>query len=421
MRPGVVGPGGTVLSTLGDPPIDVRECPLRAEPPTVTLVSPPHAALRPPLGDGLLALALLGLGWANIAWGLGSFDAGESRLLDAVLLPITVLPLAWRRRAPWPVFLIVAGSVLIPDLFVRTGFTSLGEFPALALALYTTAAHGALAHALLAVAVSQAEFFVLAARRADFQETGAWLFWFVVTVGPWGAGLAAATLRRRNGALHDLAGEQAALARQAVLDERVRISRELQDVISHHVTLMVVQAEVADRLADDAERARAALAHVARAGRSAMAELELLLQVLRTRPDDQPPAPPPTLSRLGELQEQLRAAGLSVDCRVAGTPRELSAAVDASAYRIVQEALTNVLRHSGTNRARLLIDYGARHLELEIRDDGRRPVARVAARGSGLLGMRERALLHGGRFEAGRADDGGFRVYVSLPLPVEVA
>jgi signal transduction histidine kinase len=109
-----------------------------------------------------------------------------------------------------------------------------------------------------------------------------------------------------------------------------------------------------------------------------------------------------------------------VDCRVAGTPRAVPAAVDASAYRIVQEALTNVLRHSGTNRARLLIDYGARHLELEIRDDGRRSVARVPARGSGLLGMRERALLHGGRFEAGRADDGGFRVYVSLPLPVEV-
>jgi signal transduction histidine kinase len=367
--------------------------------------------------DVVLALALLALGWANIAFGLGSFDPGESRLLDTVVLPISVLPVAWRRIAPWPVFLLVAGSVLVPDLFLRTGFTTLGEFLALDLALYTVAAQAAVRHAVLALLVSQLEFVVLAARRPDFDGLGAYLFWTVVTVGPWAAGLAAAALRRRNTALHDLAAHEAELARQAIVDERVRISRELHDVISHHVTLMVVQASVADRLLpDDPARAREALAHVARAGRSAVEELELLLQVLRTQPDESTASPPPSLARLGQLQNDLRAAGLRVDCTVEGDQRELAPAVDASAYRILQEALTNVLRHSGKEAAQLRLRYGARQLELEVRDDGRGLAVPARAGGAGLVGMRERALLHGGSFEAGHAAGGGFRVHVALPL-----
>jgi signal transduction histidine kinase len=367
--------------------------------------------------DAVLALALLLLGWANIAFGLGSFDPGESRLLDAVLLPVSVLPLAWRRVAPWPVFLLVAGSILMPDLFLRTGFTTFGEFLALVLALYTVSAHAAVRYAVTALLISQLELFVLAARRPDFHDLGAYLFWTVVTVGPWGAGLAAAGLRGRNAALHELAAHQAELARQAIVDERVRISRELHDVISHHVTLMVVQASVADRLLPgDPARARAALAHVARAGRSAVEELELLLQVLRTQPDESPASPPPSLARLGQLQDDLRAAGLRVDCTVEGDRRELAPAVEASAYRILQEALTNVLRHSGGDAARLWLRYGPRQLELEVCDDGRgRPVP-ARAGGTGLVGMRERALLHGGTFEAGRSAGGGFRVHVSLPV-----
>jgi signal transduction histidine kinase len=377
---------------------------------------------RPPLGDAALAGALLLLGLVNIAFGLGSFDPGVSRLLDAVLLPITVVPLAWRRVAPWPVFLVVAGSILLPDLVVRTGFTSLGEFLALDLALYTVAAHAAVRSAVLAVLFSQAEFVVLALRRPDFQEVGAYVFWATVTVGPWAAGLVAATLRRRNQALHLLVAQQAELARQAIVDERARISRELHDVISHHVTLMVVQAAVADRLLEaDPGRARTALSHVTRAGRSAVDELELLLQVLRAQSDEAPSAMPPSLDRLPQLQEDLRAAGLRVDWAVEGDRRELAPAVDASAYRIVQEALTNVLRHSGTDRARLRIRYGDRALELEVCDDGRGAPGAPRAGGSGLVGMRERALLHGGSFTSGRSDGGGFRVHVSLPVPTEAS
>lgn len=417
----VVAPAETVLSTPGDHPIDSGDSWNPLPRPSVAPVRPVPVSWRPPVPDGILALALLALGWANIAFGLGSFDPGESRLLDAVLLPVSVLPVAWRRVAPWPVFLLVAGSVLVPDLVVRTGFTTLGEFLALDLALYTVAAQAAVRHAVLALAVSQLEFLVLAARRPDFGELGAYLFWTVVTVGPWAAGLAAATLRRRNAALHDLAAHQAELARQAIVDERVRISRELHDVISHHVTLMVVQSSVADRLLPaDPVRARDALVHVARAGRSALQELELLLQVLRSQPDEDPAAPPPSLSRLGQLRDDLRAAGLRVDCTVEGEQRELAPAVDASAYRILQEALTNVLRHSGRDAAHLRLRYGSRQLELEVCDDGRRRPAAARAGGSGLVGIRERALLHGGSFEAGHSSGGGFRVHVALPLtPVE--
>lgn len=380
------------------------------------------ALARPPGVDAALAVALLALGLANIAFGLGSFDPGVSRLLDAVLLPVTVLPLAWRRAAPWPVFLVVAGSILVPDLFVRTGFTSLGEFPALVLALYTVAAHASFRLAVCALVAPHAEFLVLAARRPDFQEVGAFIFWTVVTVGLWAAGLMSATLRRRNTALHELAAHEAELARQAVADERVHISRELHDVISHHVTLMVVQAAVADRFLEvEPERARTALSHVAHAGRSAVEELELLLQVLRAQSDLAPASAPPSLDRLGQLQEDLRGAGLRVDCAIEGDRRDLAPAVDASAYRIVQEALTNVLRHSGTDRARLRIRYGGRALELEVCDDGRAAPVTLPARGAGLVGMRERALLHGGSFAAGRSDGGGFRVHVSLPMPIEAS
>jgi signal transduction histidine kinase len=377
---------------------------------------------RPPLGDAALAGGLLLLGLANIAFGLGSLDPGVSRVLDAALLPVTVVPLAWRRIAPWPVFLVVAGSILVPDLVVHTGFTTLGEFLALDLALYTVAVHAAARHAVLGVAVSQVQFLVLALRRPDFQEVGAYVFWTVVTVGPWVAGLVTATLSRRNEALHLLAAEQAEFARQAIVDERARISRELHDVISHHVTLMVVQAAVADRLLGvDPGGARTALSHVTRAGRSAVDELELLLQVLRAQSDEAPSAMPPSLDRLPQLQEDLRAAGLRVDCAVEGARRELAPAVDASAYRIVQEALTNVLRHSGTDRATLRIRYGDRALELEVCDDGRATPGASRAGGSGLIGMRERALLHGGSFASGRSERGGFRVHVSLPVPIEVS
>ena len=398
----------------------------RLRSPSVRPVRVPRAA-RPPLADAALALALLVLGLLNLAHGLDSFDPGVSKLLDAALLPLSTLPLAWRRTAPGPVFVVVAGSVLLPDLFVRTGFTSLGEGLALFLALYTVAAHASLRYALLALAVSQAEFLVLAARRADFEGVGAYLFWVALTAGPWAAGLANVALRRRNRDLQALAVQHARLAQRAVFEERARISRELHDVISHHVTLMVVQAAVAEKLLDgDPGRARAALGHVARAGGDAMAELELLLQVLRDEPDDQPsedgePAARPSLLRLGELTDRFRAAGLAVECTVDGEPRRLPPAVDAAAYRILQEALTNVLRHAGGARARLRVSYGVRALELDVVDDGRAGPAPARPGAAGLLGMRERALLHGGSFEAGRIDGGGFRVRVALPLPVDVA
>jgi signal transduction histidine kinase len=205
-------------------------------------------------------------------------------------------------------------------------------------------------------------------------------------------------------------------ARRAVLEERVRIARELHDVVAHHVSVMGVQAGVARRLFDrDPPEAVAAIGAVETASRQAIADLQQLVGVLRRQGDGDDLAPQPSLQRLPELVEHMRQTGLPVTLTTTGTPQQLPAGVELSAYRIIQEALTNTLKHAGPAQAAVTVRYDNGAVEVEVVDDGQGPPpARQGTGGKGLVGMQERVRLYGGRLETGARPGGGFRVYAVL-------
>ncbi|MEU4241324.1 histidine kinase [Actinoplanes sp. NPDC026619] len=208
--------------------------------------------------------------------------------------------------------------------------------------------------------------------------------------------------------------------RRILTQERARIARELHDVLTHTVSVIVVQAgAAADVFETRPDLARKALGAIDVAARSTLAELRVLLQTMSAGPEPEPDAPQPGLGQLGALAESLRATGLRVELdQPPGAAPALPAAVDLSAYRIVQESLTNTLRHSQATRARVILRHEPGSVRLEISDDGPpRPTGRVdgSAR-RGIVGMRERARLLGGTLEAGPSPDGGFRVRADLPL-----
>lgn len=207
-------------------------------------------------------------------------------------------------------------------------------------------------------------------------------------------------------------------AREAVVGERTRIAREMHDVIAHHVSMIVVQAgaerSVIDEGGTDLATTRDVLATVEQSGRSALIEMRRLLVMLRQE-ENEPLAPQPGLSEVPALIGQLREAGLDIEFSVIGEPRALPPGIDLSAYRIVQEALTNALKHAGDARASVRVGYGANSVELEIADDGEGSGSEVPTGGHGLVGMRERVALYGGRFQASRGPRGGFVVKAALP------
>jgi signal transduction histidine kinase len=210
--------------------------------------------------------------------------------------------------------------------------------------------------------------------------------------------------------------ERDVAAREAVVEERARIARELHDVIAHHVAIMVVQAGAERRVLGTASAStREVLETVEKTGRIALTEMRRLLGMLR---DDvhEPLTPQPGLDDVPVLVEQLREAGLPVALRVEGEPRALPVGIELSAYRIVQEALTNSLKYADGAHANVRIRYGSESLELEIADDGAGRAALEAGSGHGLVGMRERVALYGGRLDAGHVPSGGFAVRVVLPI-----
>jgi signal transduction histidine kinase len=199
---------------------------------------------------------------------------------------------------------------------------------------------------------------------------------------------------------------------QAAADERARIARELHDVITHNVSVMVVQAAAADDVFDARpDRAREALRAIEDTGRGALAELRRLLDVEQGGDGT---LPQPSLARVDELIANVRAAGLPVSLEIEGQRAPLPEGVDLSAYRILQEALTNTLKHAGATRADVRVRYGADAVELEVSDDGSGGTR--AAAGRGILGMRERAALFGGELHAGSRPGGGFTVRARMPL-----
>lgn len=243
----------------------------------------------------------------------------------------------------------------------------------------------------------------------------------VLFTGAWAAGLALYISNRRKQQVEEraatLESEGTERAQQAVAEERARIARELHDAVAHSVSVMTLQVgAVRHRLKADQSAEQEMLSGVEKTGREAVTELQRMLGLLRESDTDSLNGAQPSLSRLDELVEQVRVTGLQVDLSVEGDARPLPVGVDASAYRIIQEALTNVLKHAEATAATVLVRYNSQEIELQVEDDS--PVAvkfPLDHTGHGLLGMRERVSLYGGRFEAGPRSTGGFAVRATLP------
>jgi signal transduction histidine kinase len=246
----------------------------------------------------------------------------------------------------------------------------------------------------------------------------------VLTVASWSLGENIRTRRAYLAQLEErarrLEAEREENALRAVRDERTRIARELHDVVAHHVSAIAVQAGAAAEIVErNPQRAREALNFIQETSRQALTEMRAMLNVLRSTEEVAAAREPqPSLAQIDRLVGQSRAAGLPVTLRVEGTARPLPEALDLSAYRIVQEALTNSLKHAGPAHASVLVHYADDTLELDISDDGQGPNGQPSEMGGGrgLIGMRERVALFGGELVTGAVPGHGFRVHARLPL-----
>jgi signal transduction histidine kinase len=251
-------------------------------------------------------------------------------------------------------------------------------------------------------------------------DTADALAWNLVIVAAW---LLGAYLRTRRLYVAELA-DRAVRAEQdrearviaAAEEERGRIAREMHDILAHSVTVMVVQAEAAEEMLDrDPTRARLPMQEIQRAGREALVDLRRTLGILRD-PSASTLAPQPGISAVPALVAEIEEAGLPVDVTMEGERGSLAPGLDLTAYRIVQEALTNTLKHARAQRAKVTIRFTPTALNLEVCDDGRSPTGvRPDGSGHGLVGMRERAALYGGEVSAGPGEAGGYRVHANLP------
>jgi signal transduction histidine kinase len=375
------------------------------------------AWIRSPAADAVLALALAAHSQLEIWWPALALGGSNASGLKAVLVPtalLATLPLALRRQFPFAVLCIVMGAVAFQAL-LTTPLEGMSGLVALVVAVYSLAAHSERRLALAGLAIALvAGTLLIAEDPADFP------FDLFVIGAPWLGGRALRTSRLRARELEtltaELASEREERARLAVAAERARIARELHDVVAHSVSTMVVQAEAGEALLDShPKRARDAFASIQETGREALTEMRRLLGLLRRGDRALALVPQPSMMRLENLLARVREAGLAVELDVEGEPRPLPPGLDLSAYRIVQEALTNTLKHAGATSAWVNVRYRDHALELEIVDDGHSG-SNGAGEGYGIAGMRERVKLFGGELEAGRRSDGGYAVRARLPL-----
>ena len=338
------------------------------------------------------------------------------RLATAPLALVWTLSLLFRRRfplgAPAVTFTILAAEAVTVGEVVTdaqmTGFMILAAFAAVG-------AHPEIRSALIGALLGYASIAVILVD--DRPRLASTLSVVVVSAVAWAIARALAERGRRAEHLEERAAGLERAHAEAVAGERATIARELHDVIAHSVSVMTVQAGAARLLLDeDPLRARESLVAVEETGRQALGEMRRLLGILRGSEHEARLAPQPGIAELDALVEQVRGAGLPVDVVVKGEPKALPPGVDLAAYRVVQEALTNALKHAGAARALVTIRYGVSALELAVTNDGR--VRRNGRAGHGVVGMRERVALYGGELEVGPRREGGYVVRASLPLDV---
>jgi signal transduction histidine kinase len=322
--------------------------------------------------------------------------------LAATALALMAVALVWRREAPLRAVALVAAIYAAWNL-IEPPAGSIMPFVIVLVVVFGAAQRTELAAAIPAGAVGMAAIWLEIALTDNDLANYAFTGFFVV--GAWIAG--------RGFRTRELGQEES--ARAAAADERARIARELHDVVAHNVTVMVIQAQAAQQSAHgDAELGKA-LRTIESTGQQALTEMRRLLGLLKADDEELSLAPQPSLRELDRLAESVRRAGLPVQVEIHGEPVGLPAGVDLSAYRIVQEALTNALKHAGPASARVVVRYGEDELLLEITDDGSAGAAGNGP-GHGLVGMRERVRVYGGSVESGSRPDGGYAVSVRLPL-----
>ena len=368
------------------------------------------------LADGGLALLVTAIGQIEV-WASTDLD-GPLPAIAAITLVMSA-SLAWRRRAPLIVAAVVILALIamapwdVPDVTVMPSLCVI-------VAAYSCGAHLEMREALVGLAILLVPLSVM---LVFVEQTPAdLLFLGSVFGGVWVAGRVVRSRRELTLELADrnalLERERDERARIAVGQERTRIARELHDVVAHSVNLMVVQAAAERRALPDATtETSAVLGSIEHTGREALTEMRRLLGILRTDGDAPSLEPPASLKGLDALVEQVTASGLPVELHVEGSPQTLPPGLDLSAYRIVQEALTNTLKHAGPARADVRVCHRPRELELTVTDDGAGAGAsNGSGPGHGLIGMRERVALFGGSFDAGPRPGGGYRVHARLPL-----
>ncbi|MFP3989807.1 sensor histidine kinase [Streptomyces sp. E11-3] len=356
------------------------------------------------------------LGTTFAAEGQVDYRADVDLYARALLLIGSVL-LLWRHRQPVPVVFGVAASTMV---YLGAGYPYGPVFFSVALGVFAAIVAGHRRAAWSAVGTLWLGHLLI----------GHWLYRYLppsgdgptswsdeLVVATWVVAMAAVAelvrLRREQWARER--AERAKAAKRRADEERLRIARELHDVLAHSLSVINVQAGVGLALLDgDPEQARTALTTIKSASKEALGEVRQVLDTLRG-PGDAPRAPAPGLDRLPELVTQAASAGLTVDVDTEGPRATLPPGADLAAFRIVQEALTNVVRHSGSRHARVRVRYDDEALELRVDDDGPASHADAGGSGNGLAGMRERAAALGGTIEAGPRPDGGFRVRALLP------
>ncbi len=379
------------------------------------------------VGDAVVGVVLAATSVATVLAGVPAFGRPESLGLAVALC--STLPVAVRRRWPIPVaaVLLFANGVELAAAAPHEG--ALQPYIALVLAGYSVGSRAEGRFSILlpaCLALLAVPVFALA--LSDHQSLGNEITSYVWLVAAWGVGRVVRGMRRKTRELEaanaELAEHREIVAEAAVAVERGRIAREIHDVIAHNVSMMVVQAGAAARVLEaDEPRVRSALETIADTGRQTVDEMRSLLGILRSGDGEAAErAPQPGLADLDSLARGLRRSGISVDWRVEGQPHPLPRALDLSAYRIVQEALTNSLKHSRGARARVVVRYGDGALGLDISDSGGARTAASSVAGStvgghGIVGMRERVALFGGELTARPTSD-GFRVTATLPVPL---
>jgi signal transduction histidine kinase len=376
----------------------------------------------PWLFDSGLALVAAGVSTTFfVAEVAGSSLPSGTLALGYGLVLLHTLPLAARRRFPGAVLGISVASGLA---FAALGLPPIVLLVVILVAVYSVAAYGDRWVALAGLAAAELGAAAVQLTPGKFQAPtvvsnglvigAAWLLGHFVGVRR------AYTARLEQTA--ELERTRAELARRAVAEERLRLARELHDVVAHSISVIAVQSGVGAHVAaTQPEEAAKALAAIEATSRAALTELRRLLGVLRQEGEPQGSlAPVPGLADLDALLAEVAKAGLGVRLRVEGTPSPLPAGVDLSAYRIVQEALTNVVKHAGPARAQVVVGYRDQEVTVEVTDDGRGvtvPTGDGRARvGHGLIGMRERVQVFGGDLETGPRPGGGFRVAARLPF-----